>query len=149
MGMSLIEFLNNLDQKVFQRLKDKQKLSQVNVTEAIQNLESEFPGLSADYKEFLMTLQGGFLLGTEGMINFESLSTVSAFNQHPSTKENFGGKVFIFGDDQLGGVYFFDTGNQFGKGSNAIFNAAFAPEGMEEPAFFAANLTELVEKLAK
>lgn len=144
---SLSSFLNSLDNEIFQRSDDK--ISETDAAQIIQKLEPEFPGgIPADYKEFLTTFQGGFLMGPDGMINFESLEFVGAFNQNPTTIENFNKTVFIFGDDQVGGIYFFDIGNQFGKGANAIFNTAFAPPHLREsPTFCASTLTEFVQRL--
>jgi hypothetical protein len=115
--------------------------------ESLAALESKYHlKLPDDYRELMLTTNGGGLYGHRTRLNLESADDLLWHNDDPDFIENLP-RMFVIGDDTGDALFYYDPHNRLGNGAYGIYQVDFGTMGFPYSKYAAASLTELIDKI--
>lgn len=143
--MSPLSILSTISQDSQQNtywLKGNSNFNQAFLDEFMDAYQIQLP---PEYCSFILATGKIMLKGKGQQISFFNEDELHSIPDHPFSEGMEG--AFVFGNDQGGHLFFYDTQNQSGLGVNSVFLVYPGSPFWHTSRYLGANLTEVFQKI--
>jgi len=102
--------------------------------------------LPADYRALMHVTDGFGLYVQPSKLNLETAGDMLWHNQDPRFTESLPG-MFVIGDDNGDGIFYYDPAGRLGKGRFALFYVDLGVIGFPHSKYVARDLTQLIHAI--